>query len=144
MKAYPETLGYSEVWPFFEKGGLAHVATIDGDQPRVRTMALITHDHTLWLVTHTSDNKVEQIKSNPKIEFTYTVPGIDRTGCLRTTATAEIIGDSDMRDAVAKSIRWFDGYWESGADPEYTLIRLTPTKMLFDHHKSRMKYTILL
>lgn len=141
-KDYPNSLKYSEVWPFFESGGLAHIATIEGDQPRVRVMALTAFDNSLWLVARTSDDKIEQIRNNSKVEFTYIVPGKERTGCLRVTATAAIVTNDKTRLAVANAIPWFEGYWKSGEDPDYTLIRLVPNKILFDHHESASKYTI--
>lgn len=142
MKQYPEKMSLKEVWTHFEAGGLVHLATLDGDQPRVRAMALTAFDNQLWVVTHTSDKKVDQIRKNPHVEFTYTVPGKGRTGCLRANAKAIVITDPKMRRAVADVIPWFNGYWKSAEDPEYTLIKFELNTMLFDHHESRNKYTI--
>ncbi|MHA1908064.1 MAG: pyridoxamine 5'-phosphate oxidase family protein [Candidatus Thorarchaeota archaeon] len=141
-KEYPDTMDLSEVMPHFEVGGLVHLSTMDGNQPRVRMMALTVHDEKLWLVTRTKDDKVDQISKNEKVEFTCTVRGKERTGCLRATADAIIVEDSSTREEVAKTIPWFTGYWESSNDPNYTLIRLDLNKILFDHHESSKKYTI--
>jgi uncharacterized pyridoxamine 5'-phosphate oxidase family protein len=141
-KDYPEKMTLAEVWPHFENGGLANLATIDGDQPRVRVMALNVCDNDLWLVTRTGDDKIDQIRKNPKVEFTYLVPGNGRTGCLRATAEAFVVDQQEMRDKVAKSIPWFSNYWESAEDPNFTLIRLDLKKILFDHHQTSSKYTI--
>jgi len=89
-KDYPERLPLSEVWHHFQAGGFAHFSTLDGDQPRVRMMALTAHDQRLWLVTRSSDDKVVQISKNPQAEFTYAIPGTERTGCLRATVEAFI------------------------------------------------------
>ena len=141
-KEYPERMDLSEVWPYFEAGGLANIATIDGDQARVRMMSLNVHDNKLWLVTRSGDDKIGQIKKNPKVEFTFAVRGKERTGCLRATAEAIIIEDPDRRKEVSSSIPWFSGYWKSSEDPDFTLIRLDLKKILFDHHESSSKYTI--
>ncbi len=141
-KEYPEKMTLAEVWPYFEAGGLAHIATMDSDQPRVRMMSLNVCDNNLWLVTRSGDDKIDQIRKNAKVEFTYTVPGKNRTGCLRATAEAFIVDDLETREKVTASIPWFTGYWKSADDPNFTLIRLDLKKILFDHHESSSKYTI--
>ncbi|TFG28512.1 hypothetical protein EU528_11100 [Candidatus Thorarchaeota archaeon] len=141
-KDYPERMPLSEVWPLFEARGLAHLSTIDGNQPRVRMMALNTHDNNLWLVTRSGDDKIHQIQKNPKVEFTYAVPGKGRTGCLRATAEAVIVDDQKTRDSVVASIPWFTNYWKSSTDRDFTLIRLDLKYIVFDHHETSAKYTI--
>ena len=141
-KDYPERMPLAEVWPHFKAGGLAHFSTLDGDQPRVRMMALTAHDQKLWLVTRTGDDKIEQIRKNSKAEFTYAVPGKGRTGCLRATVEAIIVHDQETRDEVVSVIPWFENYWKSSQDPDFTLIRLDLKSILFDHHETSSKYTI--
>ena len=123
-KTYSERMDLSEVWPLFEKGGLIHLSTLDGDQPRVRMLALIVHDQKLWVVTRTGDDKVVQIRKNSNVEFTLAVSGKERTGCLRATAEANIVEEPSTRDDVVSAIPWFTGYWKSSEDPNFTLIRL--------------------
>jgi uncharacterized pyridoxamine 5'-phosphate oxidase family protein len=141
-KDYPEKMTLAEVWPHFEVGGLAHLSTIDGNQPRVRMMALNVYDNNLWLVTRTGDDKVSQICKNSKMEFTYAVPGKGRTGCLRATGDAFIVDDQETRKNVVSAIPWFSNYWKSSEDPDFTLIRLDLKQILFDHHETSSKYTI--
>lgn len=141
-KTYPERITLSEVWPLFEAGGLVHLSTLDGDQPRVRMMALTVHDQKLWVVTRTGDDKVGQIRKNSNVEFTLAVQGKERTGCLRATAEANIVEDQHTRNDVASVIPWFPGYWKSSEDPNFTLIRLDLKHILFDHHETSSKYTI--
>ncbi|MHA2002777.1 MAG: pyridoxamine 5'-phosphate oxidase family protein [Candidatus Thorarchaeota archaeon] len=141
-KAYPERMPLSEVWPLFEAGGLIHLSTLDGNQPRVRMMSFTVHDQKLWIATRTGDDKVSQIRKNSNVEFTLAVQGKERTGCLRTTAEASIAEDPGTRDDIASAIPWFTGYWKSSDDPNFTLIRLDMKKILFDHHETSSKYTI--
>jgi len=141
-KEYPEKMTLTEVWPHFEAGGLIHLATIDGTQPRVRMLALTVFDQKLWIVTRTGDDKVEQIQENPNAEFTLAVRGEERFGCLRATAEATIVDDPETRKDVSSAIPWFTGYWKSSEDPDFTLIRLDMKKILFDHHETLSKYTI--
>lgn len=141
-KEYPEKMNLSEVWPHFAAGGLLHLAILDGDQPRVRMLAFTALNDKLWIVTRSGDDKIPQIRNNPKVEFTLGVQGKERTGCLRATAEAFIVDDPKAREEVASAIPWFTGYWKSSEDPNFTLIRLDMKKILFDHHESSSKYTI--
>ena len=141
-KDYPEKMILAEVWPHFEAGGLANVATLDGDQPRVRMMALNVWDNKLWRVPRSGDDKVGQIRKNSKMEFTYAVPGKGRTGCLRATGEAIVVEDQETRDGVVSTIPWFTNYWKSSEDQDFTLIRLDLKMILFDHHETSSKYTI--
>lgn len=141
-KTYPEKMTLTEVWPHFEAGGLIHLATLDGSQPRVRMLSFTVFNQNLWIVTRTGDDKVEQIRKNSSVEFTLAVRGKERTGCLRATAEAIIVDNPDKRKDVTSTIPWFTGYWKSSDDPDFTLIRLDLKKILFDHHDSSSKYTI--
>jgi general stress protein 26 len=141
-KEYPERMSLSEVWHHFEAGGLMHLATLDGNQPRVRMLSFTPYDKKLWVVTRTGDDKVNQIRKNSNVEFTFAVRGKERTGCLRATAEAHIVEDQTMRDNVTSVIPWFTNYWESAEDPNFTLIRLNLKQILFDHHETSSKYTI--
>ena len=70
QKPYSEIMTKDELWTYFEKANMVHLATMDGDQPRVRIMALIKHDNKLYTLTHTQWDKVRQISANNKVEFT--------------------------------------------------------------------------
>ncbi len=141
-KTYPERMTLSEVWLLFERGGLIHLSTMDGNHPRVRMVSMNIFDGKLWVATRSGDDKVNQIHENPNVEFTLAIPGKERTGCLRVTATATIIEDQQTRTNVSSSIPWFSEYWKSSEDPNFTLIRLDMKKILFDHHETSSKYTI--
>jgi uncharacterized pyridoxamine 5'-phosphate oxidase family protein len=141
-KEYPEKMELSEVWPHFEAGGLIHLATMDGNQPRVRMLSFTPYDNKLWIVARSGDDKIGQIRKNSNVEFTLAVKGKERTGCLRATGEAHIVVDQKMRDTVTSVIPWFTGYWKSSQDPNFTLIRLDMKKILFDHHETSSKYTI--
>ncbi len=143
-KEYPERMTLAEVWPLFEAGGLIHLSTADGDQPRVRMVSFTVHNRNIWVATRSGDDKVTQIHKNSKVEFTLPVSGKERVGCLRATAEAHIVDNPKKREEVVSVIPWFTGYWKSSDDPNFTLIRLDLKKLLFDHHETSSKYTIQL
>ena len=54
-------------------GNFQHVflATIEGDQPRVRPVTLINFEGKFWVTTETRSRKVKQIMKNPKVELSF-------------------------------------------------------------------------
>ena len=59
-----------EVQEFLKECGVYYLATVDGDQPRVRPFgtAEIFEDH-LYIQTGKSKNVFKQIEANPKVEI---------------------------------------------------------------------------
>lgn len=49
MKEYSEKTHLDDIWSHLENFPSAHLATIDGGQPRVRPMALIALEKNIWL-----------------------------------------------------------------------------------------------
>ena len=141
-KEYPEKLELKEIWKYFVNNPLIYLATMDGDYPRVRMMALITHDDKLWLASKSHWHKVEQIRKNPNIEFTVPVRGETEVGCIRVTGQANIVENDKLREELSKVIPWFSGYWNSPDDPNFTLISLTMLSIKYDNPFDRRKYSL--
>lgn len=144
MKEYPEIISLEDIWKHFEGFPLAHLTTIEENQPRVRPMALITYDGKLWLATKTECDKVNQIRTNNKVEFTVALSNQDGTGSIRVTASAVIVDDRNARVKLALSFPWFNQYWSEADDINFTLIRLDLRRILYDHPSDRKKYTVVL
>jgi general stress protein 26 len=142
MKEYPETISLEEIWNYFEGFPLIHLATVEGFHPRVRPMALITHNKELWLATKTSWAKVEQIRMNKQVEFSVAPISREGTGSIRCTAEAILVEDHQLKSEVESSIPWFNQYWSNVKDPNFTLIRLELKRILFDHPSDWKKYTV--
>lgn len=59
-----------EVYDFLKKCGTYYIATVDGDQPRVRPFGTVDiFENKLYIQTARSKNVSKQIKANPKIEI---------------------------------------------------------------------------
>ena len=59
-----------EVYEFLKKCGTYYIATIDGDQPRVRPFGtVLIYENRLYIQTAKAKNVSKQIKKNPKIEI---------------------------------------------------------------------------
>ena len=115
----------------FKETQFVALATIDGIRPRVRPMTLIYLDRRFWLVTSTSSNKVVQIKQNANVEFTYQFNENSEDCCIRILGKAKIIKDKKTKTSIAKRISFFNNYWASPEDPDYTLLEILPDELQY-------------
>lgn len=107
-------------------GKMQHInlATIDGDQPRVRAVTLIPYNDQFWISSRTSTNKMEQIRANNKVEMNLNVGSEKDLGTVRATGRLEIIDDLAVKQELAGQMPFFNMFWKSADDPEFTLMRL--------------------
>lgn len=74
-----------EVYEFLKKCQTYYLATLDGDQPRVRPFGTVNiFDGKLYIQTGKSKNVSKQIQANPKIEFS----AFDGSDWIRVEAIA--------------------------------------------------------
>jgi len=115
----------------FKETQFVALATIDEIRPRVRPMTLIYLDRRFWMVTSTSSNKVIQIKQNVNVEFTYQFNENSEDCCIRILGKAKIIKDKKTKTSIAKRIGFFNNYWSSPEDPDYTLLEILPDELQY-------------
>jgi uncharacterized pyridoxamine 5'-phosphate oxidase family protein len=59
-----------KVYDFLKKAGTYYIATVEGDQPRVRPFGTVNiFDGKLYIQTGKKKNCVKQIEANPKVEI---------------------------------------------------------------------------
>lgn len=92
-----------------------HLATVEGDQPRVRGMLLFRADEN-GIIFHTASTKdvFAQIKVNPKAEMCFFGDGVQ----IRVTGVLEQVFDEQLREEIfAHPTRKFLQAWkENGID----------------------------
>ncbi|MDR2336588.1 MAG: pyridoxamine 5'-phosphate oxidase family protein [Candidatus Nomurabacteria bacterium] len=86
--------------------GIFFIATIDGDQPRVRPFdgAAIV-DNKLYIETVTGKKVYAQIAVNPKVE----IFAMNDNGTLRLTAMARLADGAERDAAIAGIGKYHDG-----------------------------------
>lgn len=104
------------------------LATVDGDAPWMRVMhaVKIEDNLTIWFACGASSNKVRQTRANPKVEVAFWESPRD----LVVSGTAEIVADAETRHAMWQE-EWQQYFPEGKDDPEYCLLRITPTQALY-------------
>ena len=66
----------NEIYEFLKKCGTYYLATIDGDQPRVRPFGTIDlFEGRLYIQTGKVKNVAKQLKANPKVEISGMAEG---------------------------------------------------------------------
>lgn len=85
-----------EVYDFLKKSGVFFIATIDGDQPRVRPFgALNIFEDKLYLQTGKVKNVAKQMEANPKVEISAFTEG------KWIRLTGEVVEDSRREAKVS-------------------------------------------
>jgi len=98
----------------------AHLATCEGDQPRVRPLSVaLVEGPTLYLASFHHWGKVSEIAANPRTEISY-VDGGGRH--LRLTGCATLREEPELKEKVYLAFPLIQRYFTGPADPRYSLI----------------------
>ena len=87
----------NDIFELIGKNPVFHLATMDGDQPRVRGMWLFKADKN-GIVFHTASTKdvFRQIMANPKAEMCFSCGEIQ----IRVTGVLELNEDPALREEI--------------------------------------------
>ena len=104
-----------EMFRLINENPAFHLATVEGDQPRVRGMLLYRADEN-GFIFHTASTKdvFAQIKANPKAEMCFSCGGVQ----IRVQGVLEQVYDEELRREIfAHPSRKFLQAWiENGID----------------------------
>jgi uncharacterized pyridoxamine 5'-phosphate oxidase family protein len=89
----------TEILDFIRANPACHLATMEGDQPRVRGMFLYRADEQ-GVILHTGTNKSlwKQIQANAKVELCFLDP--KRNIQVRVEGLAEILSDTLLKEEI--------------------------------------------
>lgn len=113
-----------EIYQLMNENPAFHLATVEGDQPRVRGMLLFRADEN-GILFHTASTKdvYEQLLKNPKAELCFQGGGTQ----LRVSGSLELVEDDALREEIFNHpSRVFLKAWrENGIDGMLRIFRLT-------------------
>jgi general stress protein 26 len=106
------------------------VATVAGNEARVRMVHPTWEGETLWFATGTDSPKHKQMEANPSIDVQFQVAPPDFVHIL-VRGRAEIVGDEVEKNRVWDVIDYdHSQFWSGGpTDPGYTLVRVAPDRV---------------
>ena len=105
------------------------LATIDGDQPRVRPVSPVRVDgFTIFVANLRRYGKTREIAANPKVELCYLD---DRHDQVRITGTAEILTDAGLLAAIWESNPLLRKYLGTPENPDLIIYLIRPERVRF-------------
>lgn len=112
-----------EIYRIMNENPVLHLATMDGEQPRVRGMLLYRADEN-GIIFHTASTKdvYQQIMNNPKAELCFQGDGVQ----VRVSGVLEPVEDEALREEIFQHpTRAFLRTWkEQGIDGLLRVFRM--------------------
>lgn len=105
------------------------LATIDGDQPRLRPVSPVKVDgFTIYVANLRGYHKTGEIAANPKVELCYLD---DKHDQVRITGVAEILTNREKLQEIWDSNPLLRQYLGSIDNPELIVYRIRPSRVRF-------------
>jgi general stress protein 26 len=105
------------------------LATIDGDQPRVRPVSPVRTDgFTVYVANLRGYHKTEEIAANPRVELCYLEDHHDQ---VRITGMAEVVTDYALLQEIWDANPLLRKYLGSLENPELIVYRMRPTRVRY-------------
>lgn len=106
------------------------VATVDGDEPRVRMVHPTWDGEVLWFATGPETPKARQLRKNPLVDIQYQVAPPDFVHVM-VRGTAELVTDQADKNHAWNAIDYdLTAFGSSGPeDPNFLPIRIRPTRV---------------
>lgn len=105
------------------------LATMDGDQPRVRPVSPVrTEGFTVYIANLKSYGKTKEIEVNNNVELCYLD---DDHNQVRITGVAEIVRDRKLLEGIWNANRLLQHYLGSIDNPELVIYKINPVRLRF-------------
>jgi pyridoxamine 5'-phosphate oxidase len=132
-------MNFSDCVQFANKIKTAHLATIDGDQPRVRPLGMWYADESgFYFQSQSVKVLCHQLQKNNKVEFSFFDP--DSFKVLRVSGKAEFINDIDAKKKVLEERTFLkDMGITTPDDPRLAIFRVAKGEAFFWTMKDSMK-----
>ena len=116
-------MGKEEMFKLMNENPVFHLATMDGDQPRVRGMLLFRADEE-GIIFHTASTKdvFAEIMKDPKVELCFQGQGSQ----IRVTGVLEQVNDENLKNEIYNhpSRKFLQAWKENGIDGLLRIFRL--------------------
>ena len=106
-----------------------HLASVDGDQPRLRPVSPVrTDEFVVYVANLRSYHKTREIEANPKVELCYLSQHHNQ---VRITGVAKIVTDSALLSEIWEDNPLLRKYLGSVDNPELIVYQIVPQKVRF-------------
>lgn len=105
------------------------LATVDGDQPRLRPVSPVkTDEFTVYVANLRFYHKTREIAENPKVELCYLD---EHHNQVRITAVAEVVTERELLQEIWDANPLMRQYLGSLDNPELIVYRMLPHRVRF-------------
>jgi general stress protein 26 len=105
------------------------LATIDGDQPRVRPVSPVKTDgFTIYVANLRLYHKTQEIAANPKVELCYMDEGHNQ---VRLTGVAETVTDRTVLEEIWQANPLMRQFLGSLDNPQLIVYRIRPLRVRY-------------
>ncbi|QDV33557.1 pyridoxamine 5'-phosphate oxidase family protein [Tautonia plasticadhaerens] len=105
------------------------LASIDGDQPRVRPVSPVRTDgFTVYVANLKGYHKTAELAANPRVELCYLDAAHDQ---VRITGTAEVLDDRETLQEIWDANPLLRNYLGSIDNPDLIVYRIAPSRARF-------------
>jgi general stress protein 26 len=112
-----------------QRARFPQLATIDGDQPRVRPVSPVKTDvFTVYVANLRSYHKTVEIAANPRVELVYLDDHHDQ---VRITGVAEVVADRTVLQEIWGANPLLRQYLGTIENPALILYRITPNRVRY-------------
>jgi len=132
----------SECIRFATENPVTYIATVEGDQPRVRAFAMWFADSTgFYYHTGTPKSVYQQLKKNPKGELCFYAPGTQDAGrMMRITGMVEFLESKSLEERLFKDRPWVKDLLKSAPkDAKLAMFRIAHGEAYFWTMENNMR-----
>ena len=105
------------------------LATLDGNQPRVRPVSPVRTDgFTVYIANLRDYGKTKELEANPNVELCYLDEDHNQ---VRITGKAEVVSDRTLLQEIWDSNRLLQRYLGSIDNPQLIVYKVVPTRVRF-------------
>lgn len=105
------------------------LASIDGDQPRLRPVSPVRTDgFTIYVANLRQYHKTSELAANPNVELCYLDDGHNQ---VRLTGVAEILEDRKLLEEIWNANPLLRNYLGSIDNPDLIVYRINPTQVRY-------------
>ncbi|NYB51384.1 MAG: pyridoxamine 5'-phosphate oxidase family protein [Methanobacteriaceae archaeon] len=131
---------FADCVKFANENPVAWLATVDGDQPRVRGMGMWFADETgFYFQTAAMKDLVRQLKENSKVEFAFHKPDEMAGTMLRVAGEAELLDDPEIKKRVIEDRPFLKDFGLTAESPLLVVFRVSKGEAHFWDWESNLK-----
>lgn len=124
-------MAMDEVKQMIKDAGLGYMATVEGNEPRVRPlMPAMFNDGTLLAATAKDSPKLSQLEKNNNYEMCFVDKKLSQ---VRIRGKVTLSDDIKKKEWLANAVPMLRSYFPTADDPNYVLMELKPEKVFLIH-----------